>query len=237
MAHRPQPLGPVVWPGHRHRHIGLPQPRLRTADPLGHRRVRHEEGLRDLPVVSPQTARSVSGMAALGDSDGWQHSSSTSSVSSRPGTGADGTVDHEAASTSRRRRAPCWRCWSINRRQATRNSHPPGWRARPAQASCPPPRPAPPGPRPPRRRSPLTTGQPPPGPAARTPAAAPRRAPRSGQPSRSGGPMTWRTSMGCRIGAPPGPGAADARAAISTARSAESTSTIRNPASSSRDSG
>jgi predicted RNA polymerase sigma factor len=37
--------------------------------------------------------------------------------------------------------------------------------------------------------------------------------------------ITWRTSTGWRIGAPPGPGTADTRAAISTARASDSTST------------
>ena len=39
--------------------------------------------------------------------------------------------------------------------------------------------------------------------------------------------MTWRTSMGMFIGAPPLPGAADARAAISYARCGVSQSTIQ----------
>jgi hypothetical protein len=44
----------------------------------------------------------------------------------------------------------------------------------------------------------------------------------------SGGPLiTWRTSIGMLNGAPPGPGAAEARAAISTARSGLSQSTIQ----------
>ena len=41
----------------------------------------------------------------------------------------------------------------------------------------------------------------------------------------AGALITWRTSMVCRIGAPSGPGAADAFAAISMARSSLSTST------------
>src|SRR5215813_11975878 len=40
-------------------------------------------------------------------------------------------------------------------------------------------------------------------------------------------PITCRTSIGCWIGTPPGPGAADAFAAISIARASESTSIIR----------
>ncbi len=62
-------------------------------------------------VVRPPTARSVSGMAEAGVSDGWQHmnmriSESSRAVSSSPGAGPAGAVsDHEAASTSRRRRA------------------------------------------------------------------------------------------------------------------------------------
>src|SRR5581483_4539059 len=43
-----------------------------------------------------------------------------------------------------------------------------------------------------------------------------------------GGPaITWRTSIAMFIGLPPGPGAADASAAIAYARSGESTSTIQ----------
>ena len=47
------------------------------------------------------------------------------------------------------------------------------------------------------------------------------------QLSDAGTLITWRTSIGCWIGTPPGPGAADACAAISTARSGDSTSTIQ----------
>ena len=49
----------------------------------------------------------------------------------------------------------------------------------------------------------------------------------SGHTSGSGAPSTWRTSIGWRMGTPPGPGAADDRAAISRARSRLSTSTSR----------
>src|SRR5579863_884103 len=53
-----------------------------------------------------------------------------------------------------------------------------------------------------------------------------------------GGPlMTWRTSIGIFNGTPPGPGAADALAAISYARCGLSTSIIQNPARNSLDSG
>lgn len=45
--------------------------------------------------------------------------------------------------------------------------------------------------------------------------------------SSPGAPITCRTSIGCWIGTPPGPGAADACAAISMARFSDSTSTIR----------
>ena len=43
----------------------------------------------------------------------------------------------------------------------------------------------------------------------------------------AGAPITCRTSIGCWIGTPPGPGAADAFAAISMARASDSTSIIR----------
>src|SRR6266516_801980 len=49
----------------------------------------------------------------------------------------------------------------------------------------------------------------------------------SGHRSLLGAPITCRTSIGCWIGMPPGPGAADAFAAISMARSFDSTSIIR----------
>src|SRR5215467_2893780 len=55
--------------------------------------------------------------------------------------------------------------------------------------------------------------------------------------SGGGALMTARTSMGMFKGAPPGPGAADALAAIAYARSGVSTSTIQNPARNSLDSG
>ena len=51
---------------------------------------------------------------------------------------------------------------------------------------------------------------------------------RRGHSSSSGGPLiTCRTSIGMFIGVPPGPGAADALAAIAYARSGLSTSTIQ----------
>ena len=56
-------------------------------------------------VVRPPTARSVSGMASAGVSDGWQHMNMRMSVSSRSGGGSGLTADQEAASSSRRRRA------------------------------------------------------------------------------------------------------------------------------------
>src|SRR5262249_40001408 len=59
----------------------------------------------------------------------------------------------------------------------------------------------------------------------------------AGHTSGSGALITPRASMGWRTGAPPSPGAAEILPAISTARSSESTSTIRYPASSSFDSG
>ena len=83
-------------------------------------------------VVRPPTARSVSGMAAPGVSEGWQHmnmriSVSSWSVPSSPGTGPAGAFsDHEAASASRRRRASSLRYWSVSRRAATRISQPSG---------------------------------------------------------------------------------------------------------------
>ena len=83
-------------------------------------------------VVRPPTARSVSGMAAPGVSDGWQHmnmriSVSSRAVSSSPGTGPAGAFsDHEAARASRRRRASSLRYWSVSRRAATRISQPSG---------------------------------------------------------------------------------------------------------------
>lgn len=55
--------------------------------------------------------------------------------------------------------------------------------------------------------------------------------------SGGGALITGRTSMGTFSGAPPGPGAADAFAAIAWARSGVSTSTIQNPARNSLDSG
>src|SRR5262249_52149746 len=59
----------------------------------------------------------------------------------------------------------------------------------------------------------------------------------AGHTSGSGALITPRTSMAWRIGAPFAPGAAEILAAISSARSADSTSTIRYPASSSLASG
>src|SRR5262249_38393402 len=64
-----------------------------------------------------------------------------------------------------------------------------------------------------------------------------RGGPPAGPISGSGALLTARSSMGWRTGAPFAPGAAEILAAISRARSADSTSTIRYPASSSLDSG
>ena len=58
-------------------------------------------------------------------------------------------------------------------------------------------------------------------------AAGPRCRRSCGHISGRGRSCTWRTSMGWRIGTPFGPGAADAWAAISIARSIDSTSTSR----------
>src|SRR4030095_6093058 len=55
----------------------------------------------------------------------------------------------------------------------------------------------------------------------------------SGHSSLSMEPITWRTSIRCRSGTPPRPGAEDTCAAISTARSSDSTSTSWQPASTS----
>ncbi len=65
----------------------------------------------------------------------------------------------------------------------------------------------------------------------------PRRGPRAAGPRHSavgsshtselGAPITSRTSIGCLIGTPSGPGAAEILAAISIARAGDSTSTIR----------
>jgi len=52
----------------------------------------------------------------------------------------------------------------------------------------------------------------------------------SGYHSGAGASMIGRTSMGVPVGLPPGPGAAEVRAAISMARCSLSTSTIQNPA-------
>jgi len=77
-------------------------------------------------VVSPPTARSVRGMADAGVSDGWQHMNIRISESSRPGAGSGGVSDHEAARSSRRRRASSLRYRSAIRRDATRMSQPNG---------------------------------------------------------------------------------------------------------------
>ena len=82
-----------------------------------------EERGGDLAVVRPPTARSVSGMADAGVSDGWQHMNMRISVSSSPEPGSGRASDHEAARSSRRRRASSRRYWSAMRREATRMSH------------------------------------------------------------------------------------------------------------------
>ena len=134
----------------------------------------------------------------------------------RPTVGRRAASDHDAARSSRRRRASSRRYWSTMRRDATRMSHAErvvGLAV--GRATWSRPRAAPPAPRPPRRRSRRSGGRPHRGPAARARAAGPRCSWRRAHTSGSGAPITWRTSMGSRIGTPFGPGAADACAAIS----------------------
>jgi hypothetical protein len=183
-------------------------------------------------VVRPPTARSVSGIAALGASESWQHRKRSAKESSSDSSGSHGRAAQEATSTSRRRRAESRWCCSISRRCATRTTHPTGrsgtpligqepratrmasWTASSASAK-----------RSPRRnKEPSASGA-----ASRSSRSISDVAPRSGTPAyeSSGAPSTCRTSMGWRIGSPPMPGAADARAAISIARSHEATSMSR----------
>ena len=96
MQHRAQPLGPLVGDGQA-------RTARRTPCTLALARLMRwaivASGTRNAAAISrvvrPPTARSVSGMAAAGVSDGWQHMNIRISVSSSPDAGSGGSLDHD----------------------------------------------------------------------------------------------------------------------------------------------
>ena len=181
-------------------------------------------------VVSPPTARRVSGIAVAGAQRrvaahehhdqrvvGARAPASGGSIGGRRGEvlpTAPGRRPGGAGRPCRRdatRIEPAERVVAARRRPATRSRR----------------RAAPPGPRPRRRRSRRTGGRPRRGPAARARAAGPRPGRRSRLAHAVGGgarPSPRAPRCGAWTGTPFGPGAAESRAAISTARSSVSTS-------------
>ena len=176
-------------------------------------------------MVRPATARSVRGIDSVGDRESSQHRTSITSESSVAGTVGAPWIDSDAATSSRRRRASVRRYSSTSRREATVTNHASGRsgsRSRPFH----------------RGRGErllygvLGVGEVAVAPSDRAEGLRAELAQQTldvcpGHTSGSGAPSTWRTSIGCWIGTPPGPGAAEARAAISSARSRLSTSIIR----------
>ena len=96
-------------------------------------------GTRNAPAISavvrPPTARSVSATADAGVSAGWQHSDSSTSVSSWPLAGA-GAGSCAAPASSRRRRAVSLRYWSVSARAAAWISQPRGLPGIPSSGQC-----------------------------------------------------------------------------------------------------
>ena len=94
-------------------------------------------------VVRPPTARRVRAICEAGDSTGWQHRNSRTSVSSASGGGrsaagashCSGRVELAAVS-SRRRRACSLRSRSVSRREATVISQPRGLSGTPSPGHC-----------------------------------------------------------------------------------------------------
>ena len=173
-------------------------------------------------VVRPPTARRVSAICDAGDSDGWQHRNSRTSVSSDVGRGRSAAGASQcsgsaqrATVSSRRRRACSLRSRSVSRRDGDRDQ--PGPRvvrdavARPLRRR---PRAAPPARRPRRCRSARSGARPRRGPAAPAGAAGPRR--RVAVTARSELQLVRgrRRSAGCRrtLGATRAPGSGTAPA-------------------------
>jgi hypothetical protein len=111
------------------------------------RRVMVASGTRNARAISavdsPPTARRVSAICEAGDSDGWQHMNSSTSVSSavtggRSAAGADHSPGsrHPATVSSRRRRACSARSRSVSLREATVISQLRGLSGTPSRGHC-----------------------------------------------------------------------------------------------------
>ena len=94
-------------------------------------------------VVRPPTARSVSAICDAGDSAGWQHRKSSTSVSSDSVTGRSAAGASQepgsacrATVSSRRCLACSLRSRSVSRREATVISHPRGLSGVPSAGHC-----------------------------------------------------------------------------------------------------
>ena len=191
-------------------------------------------------VVSPPTARSVSGIADAGVSAGWQHMNST--AASRPRSdelGAGGCSRRPQLSLHarpvaaplvdqppRRRSGPASRGACPARRRAasaTAAASSASWTASSAAPKSPYRRASAPRTCGASSRSRLSTT------ASTFSARATRRLEvrlHLGRVRRARLSITRRTWIGCWVATPPGPGTAESRAAISSARSSDSTSTI-----------
>ena len=171
-------------------------------------------------VVSPPTARSVSAIADVSVSAGWQHMKSTVSVSSSPASRL-ARAARRAASSSRR---PATAHSAAGRAAAappSASSQPRGFSGTPSRGQRSAAAITPPAPRPPRRRSRPAGGPARQGPAAPAGAAGPRQR----RDARAAGgrlevfvhlgsvrrpsSITCRTWIGCCIGLPPAPGTAE----------------------------
>ena len=126
VEHGAEPVAPFRGRGHPELGAAFADPLLRPADPLGHRRLGHQERAGDLRGRQPADGSQRQCHLRRGVSDGWQHRNTSVSVSSRVGPGSGSPSSRPAAASSRRRRAVSLRCCSIQRRDATRTSQPVG---------------------------------------------------------------------------------------------------------------
>ena len=175
-------------------------------------------------VVSPPTARSVRAIAEAGVSAGWQHMNSTVNVSSSSGTSRPGG-SRSAATVSRSLRDCSLRHWSISRRSAVWISQPRAPAGMPSRGQC--------------TDAASSASWTASSAASKSPylrASTPRtcgassrsRASTSGLACQRTPPRLTALARGSAAASatPPGPGTAEYLAAISIARSSDSTSTI-----------
>ena len=102
---------------------------LRPCDPRGHRRLAHQERVRDVRRRTPHTSRRVSATCASHANAGWQQMK----TSRRRSSGNASTGSCSPSSSGSLRWSVAWRCIAFNAlRRATVVSHAPGLRGAPS---------------------------------------------------------------------------------------------------------